>query len=278
MAPRKRLDLLLVERGLADSREKAKRLIMSGTVMVDGQLAGRPSDQCDHSAVVSLSSTGCPYVGRGGIKLEKALNEFAIDPGGRIAADVGSSTGGFTDCLLQHGAKLVYAIDVGKGQLAWKLRNDPRVVVFEGVNARYGVPGIPPATVEFMCVDVSFISLAMLLPGVLELVAPTADIICLIKPQFEADRGTSKKGIIRDPDTHVAVLERVIERVGGLGLCLKGLTFSPVKGAKGNIEFLGIFSLEAASAVRDRRWVVSETVAQAHADLQVASESRKGSL
>jgi len=246
-----RLDLLLVERGLAESRAKAQALIMAGQVRVDGQVEIKPSAQIAPAARLNLE-TGPRFVSRGGDKLEAAIIAFAVDVKGRVCADVGASTGGFTDCLLQHGAAKVYAIDVGKGSLHWKLRNDPRVVVMEETNARF-VEKLPES-VELVTIDASFISLKILLPVVKGWFLPPSGsphfeemggeteggVIALVKPQFEAGRKETarNKGVIRDPAVHKAVLTDVLSFAQGQGFAVRGLARSPVLGPKGNVEFL----------------------------------------
>jgi 23S rRNA (cytidine1920-2'-O)/16S rRNA (cytidine1409-2'-O)-methyltransferase len=252
---RKRLDLILVERKLIDSRQQAQRLIMAGQVMVDGRVVDKPGTRVSQEADITLKAT-LPYVSRGGLKLEAALDRFAIEVAGVIAADVGASTGGFTDCLLQRGASQVYAIDVGYGQLAWRLRNDPRVVVMERVNVRY-LKGLPEP-VDLATVDVSFISLELVLPAVIGFLKPHGDIVALIKPQFEAGRKqvgkggvvkdpevhrkqVGKGGVVKDPEVHRAVLCKVLLWADGHGLTVHGLMASPLKGPAGNVEFLAHF-------------------------------------
>jgi len=232
-----RLDQLLVERGLVDSREKARALILAGQVLVDGQ----KMDKAGHS--VALESRielleKQRYVGRGGLKLEAALDHFAIQPAGKICLDIGSSTGGFTDCLLQHGAARVYAIDVGTGQLDWKLRNDPRVVVHEQVNARYLTRDLVPELIDLAVCDVSFISVTMILPVVPDMLANNAEMVILVKPQFELQRNqVGKGGIIRDPALHQEACRRVEEAINRIGFRATVIP-CPVLGAEGNREFL----------------------------------------
>ncbi len=233
---KQRLDILLIERGLVESRQRAQRLIMAGQVLVDDCLADKPGKLVSKDARVMIRE-GLPYVSRGGIKLEHALNRFEVDVTGRIAADVGASTGGFTDCLLQRGASRVYAIDVGYGQLAWQLRQDPRVVVLERTNIRH-LDGLPDP-IDLATVDVSFISLQLVLPKVSQLLTPAGDIIALIKPQFEAGREqVGKGGVVKDPAVHRAVLEEFVAWALNNGLRLRGLTASPLRGPAGNLEFL----------------------------------------
>jgi 23S rRNA (cytidine1920-2'-O)/16S rRNA (cytidine1409-2'-O)-methyltransferase len=236
---KKRLDLLLTERELAESREKAQRLILAGAVRVDGQVADKPGRPCAEDAAVEVEA-GDRFVSRGGEKLEEAITRFEIDVRGRVCADIGASTGGFTDCLLQHGAARVYAVDVGRSQLDWKLRNDPRVVVKEGLNARYLQAGDIPEPFSFAVVDVSFISLTLILPPVTKLIAPSGELVTLIKPQFEAGRSkVGKGGVVRDPAVHEEVIDQVRRfGTGTLALEWKGICQSPIKGPAGNVEFL----------------------------------------
>ena len=233
---KERLDLLLVKLGLAETRSKAQRLIMAGEVSVGGRIYDKPGRQvpCDAEITVRRRPR---YVSRGGEKLEKALEEFGIDVSGLVAADIGASTGGFTDCLLRHGARRVYAIDVGYGQLDWKLRQDPRVVVMERTNIRY-LEGLPEP-VDIVTIDVSFIGLELVLPKAVELLGGEGEIIPLVKPQFQAGRGkVGKGGVVRDPEIHREVLEAVIKLAGDLGLAPVDAVASPIKGPAGNIEFL----------------------------------------
>jgi 23S rRNA (cytidine1920-2'-O)/16S rRNA (cytidine1409-2'-O)-methyltransferase len=236
---RLRLDLLLVERGLAPSRERARALVIAGQVTVDGAVVSKAGTPVAEGAEVALATPDHPYVGRGGLKLAHALDTFAIDVTGRDCLDIGASTGGFTDVLLQRGATRVVALDVGHGQLDWRLRNDPRVLVLEGVNARYLSLEQLPGPVDFVSIDVSFISLSLVLPPVPALLRPGADLVALVKPQFEAGREeVGKKGIVRDPEVHQRVLDRVTQAAGACGLTRAGLVPSPITGAEGNVEFL----------------------------------------
>lgn len=235
-AERQRLDILLVERGLAETREKARRLIMAGQVLVDGQPIHKPGTAVPLDADLRLTGQ-MRYVSRGGLKLEAALKRFGIDVAGWIAADIGASTGGFTDCLLQSGAQKVYAIDVGYGQLAWSLRQDPRVVVMERVNARY-LERLSEA-MDIITIDVSFISLLLILPAAVRLLKPEGIIVALIKPQFEAGKDqVGKGGVVREPAVHRAVLEKVLRGALEQHLLPFGLIPSPLRGPAGNIEFL----------------------------------------
>ncbi|HEY68719.1 MAG TPA: TlyA family RNA methyltransferase [Thermoflexia bacterium] len=238
---KRRLDVLLVERGLAESRTQAQRLIRAGLVRVAGQVADKPGTQVATNATITLQARP-RFVSRGGEKLEAALVRFGLDVRGWVAADVGASTGGFTDCLLQHGARRVYAIDVGYGQLDWRLRNDPRVVVMERTNARY-LESLPEP-VDLVTVDVSFISLGLILPMAVRWLKPGGQVVALIKPQFEAGRReVGKGGVVRDPQVHRRVLERVLDIAAGLDLGLRGLMPSPLRGPAGNVEFLGWWGL-----------------------------------
>jgi 23S rRNA (cytidine1920-2'-O)/16S rRNA (cytidine1409-2'-O)-methyltransferase len=232
------LDLLLVERGLAESRARAQRLIMANLVAVDGRAVDKPGTRVPQDAELVIEQ-GLPYVSRGGLKLEAAIDAFSLSVKGDVAADVGASTGGFTDCLLQRGARRVYAIDVGYGQLAWTLRQDPRVVVMERTNARH-LERLPEQ-IGFASIDVSFISLTLILPQVRNWLLPEATVVPLIKPQFEAGRRqVGKGGVVRDPVVHRQVLERVLEWVPNLCLYPWGLVRSPLEGPAGNIEFLAL--------------------------------------
>ncbi len=236
---KERLDVLLVKRGLAASREKAKAVIMSGNVLVDGQREDKAGASFDENVEIAVKGGQLRYVSRGGLKLEKAMKCFDVTPRGRVCMDVGASTGGFTDCMLQNGAVKVYAVDVGYGQLDWKLRTDERVVCMEKTNIRYVTPediGEPPSLVS---IDVSFISLTKVLPAVRELLAPAGEIVCLIKPQFEAGREkVGKKGVVRDPAVHREVIGKVAECARSMGFDILALEFSPIKGPEGNIEYL----------------------------------------
>ncbi len=244
--PRVRLDELLVRRGHAPSREKARALVLAGRVSVSGSRTAKPGQLVPENLPLDLVPSD-PYVSRGGLKLAHALDKFQIDPTDRACADIGASTGGFTDCLLQRGALRVYAIDVGYGQLAWKLRTDPRVVVMERTNARF-LESLPEA-VDIVTLDASFISLRLLLPAALRVSTREADLVALVKPQFEAGRErVGKGGVVRDPAVHQDVLLRVCEWASTKGLALRGVTVSPIRGPAGNIEFLAHLQ-KAGSAV-----------------------------
>ena len=237
-----RLDTLLVERGLAASRERARALILAGQVRVDGRPAGKAGTPVGVDAAVTLLEPDHPYVGRGGLKLEHALSTFGFAVEGRLALDIGASTGGFTDVLLRHGAARVVALDVGHGQLDWRLRSDPRVIVLEKTNARTLTPEMLPADArrfDIVTIDVSFISLRQILPVVPPLVAPGGDIVALVKPQFEAGRGeVGKGGIVRDDGVRTRVVEEIVQHALALGLTRAGLSESPITGMEGNREFL----------------------------------------
>ena len=251
MKHKQRLDLLMTERGLCDSRSRAQALIMSGAVFVDGQKCDKAGTPVADDAAVEVRGETCPFVSRGGLKLEKALREFGVDPTGYVCSDSGASTGGFTDCLLQKGAKKVFAIDVGYGQLAWALRTDPRVVCMERTNIRYVTPEDLGEPLDLSVVDVSFISLRLVLPAVQKLLKPTGQVLCLIKPQFEAGKDkVGKKGVVREKSTHVEVLEQFLGLADELGFTVRNLTFSPVKGPEGNIEFLGHLSMQPSDVER----------------------------
>jgi 23S rRNA (cytidine1920-2'-O)/16S rRNA (cytidine1409-2'-O)-methyltransferase len=238
MGKRERLDLLLLERGLVDSRENGRRKILAGDVLVDDQPVTKAGSLVDPGAAIRLKPAP-RYVSRGGLKLEKALKEFAVDVSGKTALDVGASTGGFTDCLLAHGAARVIAVDVGYGQLDWKLRNDPRVVVFEKINIRYLDRSSLPAIPELATIDASFISLKLILPCVKQLLAARREIIALIKPQFEVGKGkVGKGGVVRAPEEHARVIDEIRESATVLGYETVGVTESPLLGPKGNKEFL----------------------------------------
>lgn len=237
---KERLDILLVNRGLAASREKARAVIMSGIVYVDGQKEDKAGSMFADSAQIEVRGATLKYVSRGGLKLEKAVECFGVEPAGKICMDVGASTGGFTDCMLHNGAVRVYAVDVGHGQLDWKLRNDERVICMEKTNIRYVTPEDIPDKISFVSIDVSFISLTKVLGPVKQLLTEDAQIVCLIKPQFEAGREkVGKKGVVRDPAVHQEVLERFLEHARESGFSVLDLSFSPVRGPEGNIEYLG---------------------------------------
>lgn len=238
-AQKKRLDTLVYEHGFTDSREKAKGVIMAGLVYVDNQKADKPGTSYPENVKIEVRGGSPKYVSRGGFKLEKAINVFSVNLEGKTAMDIGASTGGFTDCMLQNGAKKVYSIDVGYGQLDWKLRNDQRVVNLERTNVRYITKEQVPDLIDFFSVDVSFISLKLVLPAARHLMSDSAQAVCLIKPQFEAGRGNvGKKGVVRDPKVHIDVVETIAQFCLENGFNVLGLDFSPIKGPEGNIEYL----------------------------------------
>ena len=260
-----RLDQRVFDLGLSESREKAKALIMAGSVYVDGQKQTKPGSPVTEDADIEVRGEKLPFVSRGGLKLQKALEEFFIDPAGLICVDCGASTGGFTDCLLQHGAKHVYAVDVGYGQLAWSLRCDERVTVMERTNARNLTPDMFSEKMDMAVMDMSFISLRLVLPAVRGLLAEGGQAVCLVKPQFEAGREkVGKKGVVRDPAVHLEVLERFCADVGDMGFSLAGLTFSPVRGPEGNIEYLAWLKTDGESISPD----CEEIVRQSHEALE----------
>jgi 23S rRNA (cytidine1920-2'-O)/16S rRNA (cytidine1409-2'-O)-methyltransferase len=259
---KQRIDLLLVERGLVDSRTQAQRLIMANQVTVDGNKITKPGSQVAIGASISIAERP-PYVSRGGFKLEAALNTFSVSVEELVVADVGASTGGFTDCLLQRGSSRVYAIDVGYGQLAWSLRQDPRVVVMERINARY-LESLPEP-IHLATVDVSFISLTLILPRVYQWLSSNGLVIALIKPQFEAGRDkVSKGGVVRDPDVHREVLHRILTWTKENDLYPNGLTCSPIKGPAGNIEFLVLLEKSPISCSFDIEEAIETVIDRIH--------------
>lgn len=267
---KKRLDLLMMERALAPSREKAKAYIMSGDVYVDGQKEDKAGTMFPETVKIEVRGNTLPYVSRGGLKLEKAMNHFGVALDGKVCMDVGASTGGFTDCMLQNGAVKVYSIDVGYGQLDWKLRNDPRVVCMEKTNIRYVVPDDIQEAADFSSIDVSFISLTKVLLPVRELLTGTGEIVCLIKPQFEAGREkVGKKGVVRDPAVHLEVIGKVMEYAMSISLEPAHLSFSPIKGPEGNIEYLLHLKKrpEGTAVVSCLETQPEEVVRDAHAQL-----------
>ena len=248
---KERLDVMLVNRGLATSREKAKAIIMSGIVFVDGQREDKAGSTFDEKVQIEVKGATLKYVSRGGLKLEKAMQHFDVSLDGKVCMDVGSSTGGFTDCMLQNGAVKVYAVDVGHGQLDWKLRNDERVVCMEKTNIRYVTPEHIEEKPAFVSIDVSFISLTKVLTPVKELMTEDGEIVCLIKPQFEAGREkVGKKGVVRDKNVHKEVIHMVMDYAASIGFVLCNLEFSPIKGPEGNIEYLLHLSKNIKKEVR----------------------------
>jgi len=239
MSEKKRLDVLLLDKGLAPSREKAQGLIMSGLVYVEGQKADKCGMQLPDTSDIDIRGKTNPYVSRGGLKLAKAVDCFDLDLSDKICMDAGASTGGFTDCMLQNGAAKVYSVDVGYGQLAWKLRTDPRVINLERTNIRYITSAQVSDSLDFVSVDVSFISLTVVLPAIISLMKDDGQIVMLIKPQFEAGREkVGKKGVVRDKNTHIEVIEKILDFVKNNKLYVLNLDYSPIKGPEGNIEYL----------------------------------------
>ena len=268
MSSKERLDVLLVNRGLADSREKAKAIIMSGNVYVDGQKEDKAGSSFNETVNIEVRGNTLKYVSRGGLKLEKAMENFDVTIEGKICMDVGSSTGGFTDCMLQNGAVKVYSVDVGHGQLAWKLRNDERVVCMEKTNIRYVTPEDVADKINFSSIDVSFISLTKVLGPVKELLSDDGQIVCLIKPQFEAGREkVGKHGVVRDSAVHLEVIEKVIDFAISIGFEVLNLEFSPVKGPEGNIEYLLHLQKHTEGSYPDVPFEAAQVVEKAHAAL-----------
>ncbi len=266
---KERLDVLMVKRALASSREKAKAIIMSGNVYVDGQKEDKAGSMFPEEAEIVVRGNTLKYVSRGGLKLEKAMSHFDITLEGKVCMDVGSSTGGFTDCMLQNGAVKVYSVDVGHGQLDWKLRQDPRVVCMEKTNIRYVTPDQIAERPDFASIDVSFISLTKVLLPVRELLSENGQVVCLIKPQFEAGREkVGKKGVVRDKAVHLEVIEKVIAYAGSIWYEVKNLEFSPIKGPEGNIEYLLHIQKQAEGYVQETFPVdPAKTVEEAHSTL-----------
>ena len=266
---KERLDVLLVNRGLAASREKAKAVIMAGIVYVDGQKEDKAGATFADTVNIEVRGNTLKYVSRGGLKLEKAMSHFGLSLEGKVCMDVGASTGGFTDCMLQNGAVKVYSIDVGHGQLDWKLRNDLRVVCMERTNIRYVTPEDIGEPASFVSIDVSFISLTKVLTPVRELLAENGEIVCLIKPQFEAGREkVGKKGVVRDPKVHLEVIRAVMDFASSIGFEILHMEFSPIKGPEGNIEYLLHLKKQPEGYVQDNIPVDPETiVAMAHQTL-----------
>lgn len=266
MSNKTRLDVLLVEQGHMESRQKAQAVIMAGSVFVDGQRVDKPGTAVPNTAQIEVRGHALPYVSRGGLKLEKAMKTFPLTLTGKVCADIGASTGGFTDCMLQNGAQKVYAVDVGYGQLDWKLRGDPRVVCMERTNARYLTHEQIPDELDFASVDVSFISLNLILPPLRGLMKRSGQAVCLIKPQFEAGKDkVGKKGVVRDKAVHQEVLEHFLEHAASAGFGVRGLTWSPIRGPEGNIEYLGWLSAEGGMA---GSWDLKELVEASHAKLE----------
>ena len=264
---KERLDVLLVNRGFAPSREKAKTMIMEGNVFVAGQREDKAGTLIQEDAVIEIKGPTLAYVSRGGLKLEKAMKNFGLTLDGKVCMDVGASTGGFTDCMLQNGAVKVFSVDVGYGQLAWSLRQDPRVVCMEKTNIRYVTPEQIGEQVDFVSIDVSFISLTTVLGPVKELMKQDGQIVCLIKPQFEAGREkVGKKGVVREPETHLEVIDKVISFAKDLGFSVLDLEYSPIKGPEGNIEYL-LYLQNDGQAELPEKLSPDQIVKQAHSTL-----------
>ena len=261
----KRLDQRLFELGLAESREKAKATIMSGIVYVNGQKSDKPGTQVSDDAEIVVRGNACPYVSRGGFKLAKALEVFPVEPAGKVCIDCGASTGGFTDVLLKNGAAKVYAVDVGYGQLAWQLRQDSRVVVMERTNARALTPDMFPESMDLGVMDVSFISIRLILPALHGLLKPGGEVVCLIKPQFEAGKAdVGKKGVVRDKVVHERVLREMCEFFPTAGYTLLGLDYSPIRGPEGNIEYLAYLKADGGDSIAPD---ITALVAASHGEL-----------
>lgn len=270
MSNKARLDVLLTEQNFFDSRARAKTMIMLGKILVNGQKIEKAGTLVPIDSEIKILGEEMPFVSRGGFKLQKALEVFQIDLHGKIAADIGASTGGFTDCMLQHGAEKIYAIDVGYGQLAWKLRQDFRVINLERTNIRNVTREQIPDNLNFASIDVAFISLEKVLPTVINLLAADGEIVALIKPQFEAGReNVGKKGVVRDKKIHVAVVEKILTFAQEVGLKICGLDFSPVKGPEGNIEYLAHLSKNFSAQEIDCEKKILATVDAAHEELNV---------
>ncbi|QXM06030.1 TlyA family RNA methyltransferase [Crassaminicella indica] len=265
MGEKNRLDILLVEKGFFDSREKAKKNIMAGIVFVDNQRVDKPGTKVNLDAKIEIKGKVMPYVSRGGLKLEKAIKEFNIDLNNKKALDIGASTGGFTDCMLINGAKKVFSIDVGYGQLAWKLRQDERVISMERTNIRYVTKEDINEEIDFASIDVSFISLKLVLPVVKGLIKENGEIVCLIKPQFEAGREkVGKKGVVRDIKVHKEVIYHVLSFALDIGFTLEGLSFSPIKGPEGNIEYLAYLINKKMNNKIDLESIIQSVVSKSH--------------
>lgn len=268
MSSKERLDVLLVNRGLADSREKAKAIIMSGNVYVDGQKEDKAGSSFNETVNIEVRGNTLKYVSRGGLKLEKAMENFDVTIEGKICMDVGSSTGGFTDCMLQNGAVKVYSVDVGHGQLAWKLRNDERVVCMEKTNIRYVTPEDIADKIDFSSIDVSFISLTKVLLPVKNLLTDDGQIVCLIKPQFEAGREkVGKKGVVRDIEVHLEVVNKIVTFLIENEFNILGLSFSPIKGPEGNREYLVYFTKDKEKEGSFEMSQIDEVVKESHSQL-----------
>lgn len=266
MSNKKRLDVAMTEQGLAESRQKAQAVIMAGQVFVDGQRVDKAGAPVTEARAIEVRGRALPYVSRGGLKLEKAMQLWPIALNGAVCADIGASTGGFTDCMLQNGAQKVYAVDVGYNQLDYRLRTHPQVVCMERTNARYLTQEQIPDPLDFFSVDVSFISLNLILPALRPLMKETGEGVCLVKPQFEAGKDkVGKKGVVRDPEVHLEVLEHFLEHAAHAGFSVKDITFSPIRGPEGNIEYLGYLSVRQGEEYSGD---LSALVAASHGELK----------
>lgn len=263
---KKRLDVLLTEQGYFESRQKAQATIMSGLVFVNGQRVDKAGASIAEDAQIEVRGKAIPYVSRGGLKLEKAMKVFPVRLDDKICADIGASTGGFSDCMLQNGAAKVYAVDTGYGKLDWKIRSDPRVVALERTNARYLTHEQVPDELDFASVDVSFISLRLILPALRGVLKEDGSVVCLVKPQFEAGRDkVGKKGVVRDPKVHLEVLEHFLEHAREADFTVRDMTYSPIKGPEGNIEYLGYLTVGAGE---DWSGDLKALVAESHETLE----------
>jgi 23S rRNA (cytidine1920-2'-O)/16S rRNA (cytidine1409-2'-O)-methyltransferase len=269
LSDKERIDILLVDMGLVESREKAKSLIMAGQIYVDNQKVDKAGTKVNTNAALEVRGNTLRYVSRGGLKLEKAVEQFDIDLKNKVCMDIGASTGGFTDCMLQNGAVKVYAVDVGYGQLAWQLRQDERVVNMERTNIRYVEPEQIGEKIDFISIDVAFISLKLVLPVAKSLLGINGEVVCLIKPQFEAGREkVGKKGVVRDKSVHIEVVEMIIHFAREQGFSISGLSFSPIKGPEGNIEYLlYLKNLQPAEQDHYDLKAIQEAIEQSHQDL-----------
>ena len=269
MASKKeRLDILLVEKGICESREKAKTNIMAGLIFVDGQRVDKAGEKVKVDAEIIFKGEKLKYVSRGGLKLEKAMNTFGIDLTNKVCMDIGASTGGFTDCMLQNNASKVFAVDVGYGQFAWKLRCDERVVCMERTNIRYVTPEDIKELLDFASIDVSFISLRTIMPAVINLLKPTGEVVALIKPQFEAGReNVGKKGVVRDINVHKDVVKNIVEFLLSKNLNVLGISYSPIKGPEGNIEYLVYFTKDLNKESTFSMEDIDKTVEASHTEI-----------
>lgn len=266
---KKRLDVILWEKGFFQSRERAKAAIMEGIVFVDGQRKDKAGEKIEETLQIEVRGHDIPYVSRGGFKLEKAFKVFPFNVKGKVIMDIGASTGGFTDCLLQHGAKKVFAIDVGYGQLAWKLRIDPRVISMERTNFRYLKKEEIEETIDGATIDVSFISLSIILDNLYDFLGKKGEVMALIKPQFEAGREkVGKKGVVSNPKVHIEVLQKMMDKMKEGGFYIKGLSFSPITGPQGNIEFLSYLSKEKNEQLTNVEAEIEQVVQKAHKELK----------